>query len=106
MPLEWSHQIGRPEPGGQRQLGMVHQGAGGHRGLPVAAGAFLGPRFGVHAQALPLPQAGAQKAVGPARLEQEFDARRLIREALLKFNQGAGKRFHTSPRNHVFDFCS
>ena len=43
--------------------------------------------------------AGADKAIGPARREQVSDARRLIREALLKLDQGAGKRGHTSLAN-------
>src|SRR3954451_3706153 len=30
------HQIGGPEPQGQRQLGVMHDGAGGHRGLLAA----------------------------------------------------------------------
>jgi hypothetical protein len=44
------HQIGCPKPHGQRQLGMVHNGSGSHRGLPVAAGAFPGPRLGAGAE--------------------------------------------------------
>jgi hypothetical protein len=39
------HQISRPEPDRQRQLGMVHDRPGGHRGLLAAAGAFPGPQY-------------------------------------------------------------
>jgi hypothetical protein len=86
-----SHQIGRPEPGGQRQLGVVHDGAGGNRGLSATAGAFPGPRLGVQFPGLALGAAGAHKALGPARCEQVSDTGRLIRQALLELDQGAGK---------------
>src|SRR4051794_30373872 len=41
-----SHQISGPEPGGQRQLGVMHDGSGGDRGLATAAGALIGPGLG------------------------------------------------------------
>ncbi len=90
------HQIGRPEPDGQRQLGVVHDGAGGHRGLPMAAGALPGPRLGVQLPGSAGAAAGAHKAIGPPRFEQVPDAGRLIREALLKLDQGARKCDHGS----------
>ena len=40
------HQIGRPEPGGERQLGAVQDGAGLDRGLAPATPALIGPRLG------------------------------------------------------------
>ena len=66
------HQIGRPEPGGQRQLGVMHDGAGGDRGLLAAAGTLPKPAFakaGVHGlvcscHALVLPQPGHTKPSG------------------------------------------
>jgi len=42
-----SHQISGPEPGGQRQLGVMHDGSGGDRGLATAAGALIGPSLGL-----------------------------------------------------------
>jgi len=42
-----SHQISGPEPGGQRQLGVMHDGSGSDRGLATAAGALIGPRLGL-----------------------------------------------------------
>jgi hypothetical protein len=33
------HQIRRPEPGGERQLGVMHDGSGGDRGLATATSA-------------------------------------------------------------------
>ena len=66
------HQIGRPEPGGQRQLGMVHDGPGGHRGLFAAASALPEPapaKAGVHglvcsSHALVMPQLGQTNPSG------------------------------------------
>ena len=58
------HQISGPEPGGQRQLGVMHDGSGGHRGLATTAGAFIGPRLGVSRQALPPPQPGQTNPSG------------------------------------------
>src|SRR6516165_9122572 len=40
------HQISGPEPGGQRQLGVMHDGSGSDRGLAPAAGALVGPGLG------------------------------------------------------------
>src|SRR6516162_11023238 len=37
------HHIGSPEPGGERQLRVVHDGSGGDRGLPAAMGALIDP---------------------------------------------------------------
>jgi hypothetical protein len=93
------HQIGRPEPGGQRQLGMVHDGPGGHRGLLAAAGAFPGPRFGLQFPRLGHAAAGADKPLGPAHREEVFDAGCLIGKAMLKLDQRTGKIGHGgSPR--------
>ena len=41
------HQIGRPEPGSQRQLGVVHDCAGSHRGLLAEGGTCPGLRVPV-----------------------------------------------------------
>ena len=100
------HQIGRPEPGGQRQLGVVHDRAGGHRGLLAAAGAFPGPCLGLQLPGFAPAAAGADKAMRPARREKVCDAGRLIREAALKLDQGAGKIGHASLAEHVFGVCS
>jgi hypothetical protein len=94
------HQIDRPESRGQRQFGMVHDGAGGHRGLPVAAGALPGPRLGLQHPGSAGAAAGAHKAVGPARFEQVSDAGRLIREALLKLDQ-SGETRSRQPRGNM-----
>ena len=92
------HQIGRPEPSGQRQLGVVHDRAGRDRGLLAAAGAFPSPRLGVQRPRLAAAATGAGEARRPARREQVFDARRLIREVLLELDQGAGEVGHLRHR--------
>ena len=88
------HQIGRPEPGGQRQLGVVHDRAGGHRGLLPAAGAFPGPRLGLQLPGFVPATCGADKAVRPARRKEIGDTGRLIRKAALELDQRAGKIGH------------
>jgi hypothetical protein len=69
------HQIGRPKPGGQRQLEGVHDRAGGYRGLSAAAGAFPGPPLGLQLPSFARRATGADKALGPARREQVSNAR-------------------------------
>src|SRR5574337_501904 len=88
------HQIGRPKPGGQRQLGVVHDGAGGDRGLSAAAGALPGPWLGLQLPGFALATAGAPEARGPARRNKVSDAGSLIWEVLLELNQGAGEIGH------------
>ncbi len=100
------HQIGRPEPGGQRQLGVVHDGAGGHRGLLAATGAFPGPWLGLQFPGLALAAARADKAFGPARREQVSDAGPLIWKAFLKVNQGTWKIGHGITQRIMFMLCS
>ena len=52
-------------------------------------------------QALFLPQAGQTKPSRPARREEVCDAGRLIREAALELDQGAGKIGHARPRERA-----
>src|SRR5260370_15838326 len=88
------HQISRPEPRGQRQLGVMNDRTGGHRGLPATASAFQSPQFGLQLPCFALATAWTDKALGPSRRKEVFDTGRLIREAMLKFDQGAGKVGH------------
>jgi hypothetical protein len=67
-----------------------------HRGLPMATGALPGPRLGVQLPGSAGAAAEAHKAFGPARFEQVPDPGRLIWKALLKLDQGAGKRGNAS----------
>ena len=92
------HQIGGPEPDGQRQLGVVHDRAGGHRGLLAASGAFPGPCLGLQLPGFARAASGADETLRPARREQIFDASRLIREAALELDQRARKIGHGGPR--------
>jgi len=96
-----SHQISGPEPGGQRQLGVVHDGSGSDRGLATAAGTFIGPGLGLQPPCLATPAARADKPVGPARRCKIFGAGGLIAKALLELDQGAGKVGHQSSRKQL-----
>ena len=59
------HQVGRPEPHDQRQLGAVHDGPGLDRGLAATAAAFVGPTLGLEAPGVVVAAAGTAKAIGP-----------------------------------------
>ena len=88
------HQIGRPEPSRQRQLGMVHDRAGGHRGLLAAAGAFPSPGFGLQPPGFVAATSRTDKAVRPARSEEVGNTGPLIGEAALELDQRAGEIEH------------
>jgi len=62
----------------------------------MATGALPGPRLGVQLPGSAGAAAGAHEAFGPAPFEQVPDAGRLIWKALLKLDQGAGKRGNAS----------
>ena len=100
------HEIGGPEPCDQRQLRTMHDCAGRGRGLLAAGGAFPSPRLGLQRPRFAVAAAGADEPLRPARREQVFDARRLIREALLELDQGAGEVGHLRHRGHMFVICS
>src|SRR5712671_5010646 len=97
------HQISGPEPSGQRQLGVVHDGSGSDRGLPTAAGALIGPGLGFQPPSLNTAAARAYKPVRPARRDKVFSAGGFIAEALLELDQGAGKVGH---RGYRMQLCS
>ena len=88
------HQISGPEPQGQRQLGAVQDSPSGHRGLPMAAGAFVSPWLGLQEPSFAVAAAGTDKTIRPAYRGQVRGTGRLIREMLLECDQGAGKRGH------------
>jgi len=83
------HHIRRPEPVGERQLGVMHDSSRSDRGLATAVGAFVGPRFGFEPPRLAAAAAGADKAPRPARIYEILSAGRLIAETLLKLAQRA-----------------
>lgn len=88
------HQIGGPEPGGQRQLGVMQDRAGGHRGLPAAGGTLPSPRLGLQPPGLARAATGAAKALRPTLAREVGHARGLVRKALLELNQRAGEVGH------------
>ena len=50
-------------PGGERQLGVMHDGSGSDRGLAAAAGALIGPGLGLWPPGFVHAQQGGTKAV-------------------------------------------
>ena len=58
------HQVGGPEPDGERQLAGVQDRPGRHRGLPAAAGALEGVCFSAQRPSLSWPHAGQTKPSG------------------------------------------
>src|SRR5882757_6461412 len=95
------HQISGPEPSGQRQLGVVHDGSGSGRGLATAAGALIGPGLGFQPPGFATTASRADKPVGPARRSKVLSAGGLIAEALLELDQGVGKVGHRSRREQL-----
>src|SRR5215212_2930444 len=88
------HQIGGPEPQGQRQLRVVLDRAGGHRGLLAAMGTFPGPCLRLKWPGFARAASGADETLRPTHCEQIWDACRLIGEAALKLDQGVRKVGH------------
>src|SRR5207248_7715788 len=97
------HQISGPEPGGERQLGVMHDGSGSDRGLATAVGALIGPGLGFQPPGFATTASRADKPVRPARRCKVLSAGGLIAEALLEFDQGAGKVDH---RGNQAQLCS
>jgi len=95
------HQISRPEPGGQRQLGVMHDGSRSDRGLAAAAGALIGPDLGFQPPGFATAADRTDKPVRPARRDQILSAGGLIAEALLELDQGAWKVGHRSHRKRL-----
>jgi hypothetical protein len=101
------HQISGPEPGGQRQLGVVHDGSGSDRSLPTACSALIGPGLGFQPPGFATAAARADKPVRPAGSGKVLSAGGLIAKALLELDQGAWKVGHCGhPGAVMFVICS
>src|SRR6266436_1983791 len=85
------HQKRGPEPLGQRQLAGVHDGPGRHRGLPAAAGAFIGEGLGLQKPGAAVAAAGADEPFRPTAREQVFRTGAFRRKAALELDQRLGK---------------
>ena len=90
-PLVGGHQIGGPEPMGQRDLGPVKNRPGGQRDLVTAAGT-LPPSLIHQVVRSPISASGADEALGPAAGREVPFAGFLGGEVALKLAQGLGKR--------------
>jgi len=93
------HQISGPEPGGQRQLRVMHDGSGGHRGLATAVGALIGPGLGLQPPGFAAAAAWADKPIRPARRGKILSAGRLVAKALLELEQGTREVGHCGHRD-------
>src|SRR5205823_9629442 len=89
--------------GSQRQLGVMHDGSGGDRGLATAAGALVGPGLGFQPPGFATTASRADKPVRPARCGKVLSAGGLIAETLLELDQRARKVGH---RGHREPLCS
>ena len=88
------HQIGGPEPRGQRQLGSVYRRTGRHRGLLATVGAFMGAGLG---RKRPPPAAatdGTDVSCRPAQGDQIDGAGILVEKTLSELRQEMGKVGH------------
>ena len=74
------HQVGGPEPDGERQLAGVQDRPGRHRGLPAAAGALEGVCFSAQRPSLFMAARGTDEAVRPAHFDQPGGAGVILRE--------------------------
>src|SRR5215813_10634361 len=88
------HQIGGPEPGGQWQLGVVHDRPGGYRCLFAAAGAFPRPWLRLQLPRFALGAVRTDEALGPARHEEVLNAGGFVRKTLLELDQRTRKVGH------------
>src|SRR5688500_17892465 len=78
------HQMCRPEPNRERQLGPMHHCPGCHGGLLAAGNTLIGI-CAAPQQVTPLPTAPrTNEAIRPAALKQELGAVRFVRKPLLK----------------------
>ena len=85
------HQKRGPEPHRQRQLAGVHDRAGGHRGLPSAAGALIGEGLGLQQPGAAFAATRADKPLWPTTLEKVLRTRAFGRKAPLKLKQRSRK---------------
>ena len=90
------HQMGRPKPRRQRQLGPVHDRPCRHRRLPSTGDTLIGVGSALQ-QPGPRPAAyGAGEPIRPAPLEQEECTDRFVRKPTLEFDQGSVSSGHAA----------
>jgi len=82
------HEVGRPEPGGQRQLGPVHHRAGRHRGLGPALPTRVGIGPTRHQSRISAAAFRTDESVRPPPIPEQMDAALLVWEPCLKLLEG------------------
>src|SRR6516162_4050749 len=99
--------ISRPEPGGLRQRGVMHDGSRSNRGLAATVGTLECPGLGLQPPSLATTATWANKPVRPTRRDQILCARRLVAKALLELDQRAREVCHDGrPGCGGFPICS
>src|ERR1019366_6325255 len=85
------HEIGRPEPDGQRQLRAMQDRPRRDRGLLAAGGALKGEGLAAVRPSLFVGTGRTAKARRPAGLEQPSGAGGLVGKAMLEVDEGTRK---------------
>jgi len=88
------HQIGGPEPDGERELGAVQDRARLHRGLSSATAALEDPGFRAQGPGVVVAAGGAAKPIGPAQFGQPGGAGGFVGKVALEFDQRRGEFGH------------
>ena len=82
------HQMGRPEPHGQRQFGPVHHRASSCRRLAAAVLTRVGVGPAGKEDRISTATFRAGKTVRPSTIHQQTDATLRVGEPCLKFDEG------------------
>ena len=88
------HQVGGPEPDGERQLAGVQHRPGCHGGLPVADGALEGVEFAAQRPSLVVAARGTREDVRPAHFDQPGGTGVIVREHALEGEEAVGDLVH------------
>ena len=88
------HQMGGPEPDGERELGAVQDRARLHRGLSSATATLEGPGFRAQGPGVVVAAGGAEKPIGPAQFGQPGGAGGFVGKVALEFDQRRGEFGH------------
>ncbi|WP_411725738.1 hypothetical protein [Methyloglobulus sp.] len=95
------HPVDAPKPLDQGQFGVVEQGAGGHRGMTVATGAFTNVP-GLQRPAFLMATTPATEAISPPQFNNGLKTVPFTRKVLLPFPKTRGFCLHNGSPGHQF----